>query len=439
MNFREFLREFERTGRLHEFRGEADPDMEIAEALVGLDGEPARFHRVKRGLLPVAGNLLGSRDAIALGLGCSAQDLLQHLAESRRSPSEPPLVEEGAFQEQELPEPDLANLPVLRHMRDDGGPYLTACVCIVRHPEKGLNAAFHRLMALGKDRATIRIVEDRHTDRAVKATSGDTPVAICIGAPVQAQVAAAMSPPQGVFEMHLADRLAKTPLALCPGTDLPVPAESEIVILGRITRDLDREGPFVDLTLTRDFVRQQPVVRVERIWHRADAIYQALLPGLSDHRTLMGMPREADIFLAVSRVCDCLDVYVTPGGCSWLHAVVQIRKAGAKDPQAAIEAAFEGHPSLKQCVVVDDDVNPRDGAMVEWAVSTRFQAATDLVVLKEQPSSSLDPSAEHPPGRKAIGSKLGVDATVKHANREAFDRVHYGSLTDDALNKLREG
>ena len=65
--------------------------------------------------------------------------------------------------------------------------------------------------------------------------------------------------------------------------------------------------------------------------------------------------------------------------------------------QRAIEAAFRGHGSLKHVVVVDEDVNPFDPNDVEWAIATRFQADRGLVVLTDQPSSSLDPSAQHMP------------------------------------------
>ena len=78
----------------------------------------------------------------------------------------------------------------------------------------------------------------------------------------------------------------------------------------------------------------------------------------------------------------------------------------------AIAAAFRGHGSLKHVWVVDEDINPFDPNDVEWAVATRFQADRGLVVLTDQPSSSLDPSAHHAPGQKSRTAKMGIDATV---------------------------
>jgi UbiD family decarboxylase len=220
-----------------------------------------------------------------------------------------------------------------------------------------------------------------------------------------------MAPPPGVDEMSIAQALAPTPMVAC-ANGIRVPAEAEFVLEGRITRRLASEGPFVDLTGTYDFVRQQPIIEIDRITHRRDAIYQALLPGRLEHRLLMGMPREPTIYAEVNKVARCLNVHVTPGGASWLHAVVQIAKQAPDDGLRAIAAAFRGHGSLKHVWVVDEDVNPFDPHDVEWAVATRFQADRDLVVLTDQPSSSLDPSARHTPGQKSRTAKMGLDATV---------------------------
>jgi UbiD family decarboxylase len=126
----------------------------------------------------------------------------------------------------------------------------------------------------------------------------------------------------------------------------------------------------------------------------------------------MGMPREPTIYAEVNKVAHCLNVHITPGGTSWLHAVVQIAVQTPDDGRRAIDAAFRGHGSLKHVVVVDGDVDIFDTSDVEWAIATRFQADRDLVILTDQPSSSLDPSAHHVPGQKSLTAKMGLDATI---------------------------
>jgi len=136
------------------------------------------------------------------------------------------------------------------------------------------------------------------------------------------------------------------------------------------------------------------VFTVWKVTHRKDAIWQALLPGALEHKLLMGMPREPTIFREVSKVVKCMDVSINPGGCSWLHAIVQIEKKNEDDGRKAIEAAFKGHGSLKHCFVVDKDINIYDPLSVEWAMATRFQGDTNIVAIGRQKGSSLDPSSD---------------------------------------------
>jgi UbiD family decarboxylase len=230
----------------------------------------------------------------------------------------------------------------------------------------------------------------------------------------------------GVNELAIANALAPLDVVRCKTVPLHVPAECELVLEGRLTHATAPEGPFIDLTETVDFVRSGPVIKIDCVTHRRNPIYQALLPGKLGHKLLMGMPKEPTIYAAVNGVCRCTNVAITPGGASWLHAVVQIEKCGPEDGRAAIEAAFRGHGSLKHVVVVDADVDPYDPAEVEWAIATRFQADRDLVVLADQPGSSLDPSGYHEPGQKARTAKMGLDATIPWgAEPAAFEKVGY--------------
>jgi UbiD family decarboxylase len=284
-------------------------------------------------------------------------------------------------------------------------------VAFINDPETGSNASYHRLMRLDRSHVAARLVERRGAENAWRRTPEDLPVAICIGLPLHVLLAASMAPPASIDELTIAQALGPTPVVTC-SNGIRVPSDAELVLEGRITKHMVSEGPFVDLTGTYDFVRQQPVIEIDRITHRRDPIYQALLPGRLEHRLLMGMPREPTIYAEVNKVARCLNVHITPGGTSWLHAVVQIVAQTPEDGRRAIEAAFRGHGSLKHVVVVNEDVDIFNTDDVEWAIATRFQADRDLVVLTDQPSSSLDPSAHHTPGQKSRTAKMGLDATI---------------------------
>lgn len=193
----------------------------------------------------------------------------------------------------------------------------------------------------------------------------------------------------------------------------------------------------MDLTETMDIERQQPVIEIDLVTHRRRPIYHALLPGGLEHKLLMGMPKEPTIFAEVDRVAHCTGVNITPGGASWLHAVVQIDRQNEDDGRKAIEAAFRGHGSLKHVWVVDQDIDIYDPAEVEWAMATRFQGDRDMMVFPDSPGSSLDPSGVHVPGEKSRTTKIGFDCTIPWGADPA--KFHKGRYQDVDLDRYLSG
>jgi UbiD family decarboxylase len=411
MNLREFLKKLEEEGKLFRIKKEVSTEYEIANVINTLCEQPVIFENVKGYEYPVFGGITSSRDIIADGLSTTKEKLLFKLVDALRNPKEPEMIENAPCQEIVNKEPDLDKLPILMHLPGDGGRYATATVATIKDPDTGRNVSYHRLMQLGKNRFSARLIPKRQTRTTYDKTEGDLEMAVCIGNSVPVMVAASLGPPSGVDEFKISNAMDETKLTKCVTKDLEVPAESEIVLEGRITREVDREGPFVDLTETRDFERQEPVFIVDCITHRKDAMYQVLIPGRMEHKILMGMPKEPTIYNEVSKVAKCKNVLVTMGGGSWLHGVVQIEKEHVDDGKKAIEAAFKGHKSMKHVTIVDQDVDIFDSIALEWALATRFQADRDVVMLTKQPGSSLDPSGDHS-GKKTLTTKVGLDATI---------------------------
>ena len=412
MGFRSFLEKLEASEELMRIGKEVSTEYEMAGVIEALGEKPVFFEKVKESRIPVVAGLVSSKEIIARALNLKKEHLLQKLSSALEHPLFPQVVDKGECQEIVEKKVDLTKLPIMRYTEKDGGNYIASAVSIVRDPELGRNMSFHRLMLIGKNRFVARIVEDRGTDTALKKAGGELDIAICIGNSTAVLLAAATSLPKGVDELGMANALEPTELVKCKTIDLEVPRDCEFVLEGRITKEKASEGPFLDTTGTIDKIRQQPVIEIKCVTHRENPIYQTLLPGRHEHQFLMGMPKEPSIFSEVNKVCECRDVYVTPGGCSWLHAVVQIKKYNPDDGTKALAAAFEGHKSLKHCVVVDDDINIYDSNDVEWAVATRFQADKNAVILPNQPGSSLDPSGDLAEGKKARTCKMGLDATV---------------------------
>lgn len=427
MDMRTFIAELDTAGELHHIGQCVSPMFEVAGILARNDGRTLLFEDLTgHPGWRLASGYVAQRAHFARVLGVNVNMLIPKIIEAVLHPAQPPLLEAPACQDVILSDVDLDQIPIPRYHPLDGGPYITAGVAVIEDPDYGRNLSFHRLMKIGKDCLVGRIVEQRGTDTAWRKVPEGLPMAVCIGLPPHILLAAATSPPKGTDELAIAHAMAPAPVAKAVSVPLEIPAYAEIVLEGVLTHEFAAEGPFPDLSGTMDSIRSQPVFRVTAITHRRNPIFHALLPAGLEHKNLMGMPREPTMYAEVNKVTRCTDVRITPGGCSWLHAAIQIEPQGPDDARRAIEAAFRGHSSLKHVVIVDTDVDIHNPAEVEWAIATRFQADRDLTLLKDQPSSSLDPSAHQVRGQKTRTAKMGLDATVPWgASREGYERVHY--------------
>ena len=435
MGFRSFLEKLDAEGELTRIRKEVSTEYELAGIINALQEKPILFEKVKESNIPVVAGLISSKKLVAKALNIKHEQLLHKLSNAIENPfPSPNIVKNGECQEVVEKNVDLTTLPIMRYTEKDGGKYIASAIAIIRDPELGRNTCFHRLMLLDKNRFVARIVEDRGTDTALKKSGGELDIAMCIGNSSAVLLAASTSLPKGVDELGMANALERTELVKCKTIDVEVPRDCEIVLEGRITKEKAPEGPFLDLTGIVDKVRDQPVIEINCITHRRNPIYQTILAGKKEHRLLMGMPKEPTIFNEANKVCECKDVYITVGGCSWLHAVLKIKKRHADDGKKAIRAAFEGHKSLKHCVIVDEDIDIYDPNEVEWAIATRFQADKDATILPRLRGSSLDPSGDLTEGKKATTCKMGLDATIPYKETgKGFKKEDYRKVD---LSKL---
>jgi 2,5-furandicarboxylate decarboxylase 1 len=409
MSLREYIQQLENQNKLIRVSEPISKTFEIAGVLKQIEPAPALFERVRESAFPVIGNLFCSKAAFADYFGIQVAKIIPFLTDAIQNRTPPEIISEAPCQEVVELEPDLDSLPILFHCDQDGGNYISSGVVLAKHPIHGQNADFHRCMQFSKTKMAVRVVRNRHFDKFLQDLK-QVEVAICIGNAPNVLAAAATSVELGVNELEIANALEPFQVVKAKTSDILVPAETEFVIEGTIYLEKTHaEGPFVDLTETYDVIRQEPVLEVKAITHRRDAIWHALLPGALEHKLLMGMPREPTIFRKVNEVARCLDVNVNPGGCSWLHAIVQIDKQSEDDGKKAIQAAFAGHSSCKHVYVVDKDIDIYNPLEVEWAMATRFQGDRDLVVRERAPGSSLDPSADAGPH---LTTRLGFDLTA---------------------------
>src|SRR6266511_2016870 len=388
-------------------RIEADTSREI-EATRILVREPRRpVHFRSLDGAEAVGNLWSTRDRVAAALRTPNETLLGRLMEAQTHPMDTRLVDSAPFLRHSSTDVNLLDLPV------PSVRYLTAGFLVAEW--KGVrNLAFHRILLLGKNRGACRIVPRhlRHMYNEAVQAGEELKVAVCIGLDPWNLLAGGTSVEYGVDESRIASALTQSCLTrpvdvVRIKSGLTVPADAEYVLEGRLVNETHDEGPFVDAVRTYDRVRKEPVLVVERIYHRDDPIFHIIVGGLDEHFMFMGMPREPVIYQAVSRAVPHVKaVRLTEGGCAWLHGVVSIRKQHQGDAKNAIMAAFGAHTSMKRVVIVDEDIDIFDDRDVEWAIATRFQADRGLVVLHDVRGSSIDPS-----GRDGFTSKMGIDAT----------------------------
>ena len=409
MGFREYIDQIDKKGFLQKVDVEVSRKLEISGILKEIEPTPVLFNNVKESEFRVVGNVFCTKEVIASYFGVTPADIIPMLSKSINNYSEPEIVSKAPCQEIIEANIDLDKLPILFHCEKDGGNYISSAVVVTRDPDYGQNLDFHRAMQFSKDKFAIRIVKGRHFSKFLE-KNGELDVAFCIGNTPNILIAGATSVDIGVDELHIANALEPIKVVKANSVDLLIPAESEFILEGRVyLEEKHSEGPFVDLTETYDTIREEPVFEVKSITHRKDAIWQALLPGALEHKILMGMPREPTIFNKVTKLgVKCLDVNISPGGSSWLHAIVQIDKKSEEDGRKAIEGTFTGHTSCKHAFIVDKDINIYDPLSVEWAMATRFQGDSRMIVKNKEPGSSLDPSAE--PGTK-MTTKIGFDLT----------------------------
>lgn len=399
-------------------------DLEATRHFVANPNRPVFLPHLEGG--PAAGNLWSTRDRVAAALSFPVDQMLPKLMGAQAQPRDTRLVTNAGFLEQTTTDVDLTSLPVPKLFPRDAGRYITAGVWVAEW--KGArNLSFHRILILGKDRGACRIVPRhlRHMYNEAVQAGEELKVAVCIGLDPWNLLAGGTSVEYGVDESRIASALTQSGLGkpvdvVRIRNGLTVPADAEYVLEGRLINETHEEGPFVDAVRTYDRVRKEPVLVVERIHRRKDAIFHIIVGGLDEHFMFMGMPREPVIYQAVSRAVPHVKaVRLTEGGSAWLHGIVSIRKQHQGDGKNAIMAAFGAHTSMKQVVIVDEDIDVFDDRDVEWAIATRFQADRGLVVLHDVRGSSIDPSA-----RDGFTSKMGIDATKPlGADPAMFDKA----------------
>ncbi len=410
-----------------EIDDEVSTEYEITSILKKHPHDTLIFTNIRGCDMNIVSGICNTRDKIARSIGTSVDKITENIIDATNNPT----AIERVFNFDEVfsnsEDADLSKLPILKHYPKDKGKYITAGIVIAKDPDSGLvNASIHRMLVHSDTELGIRIVPRHLYTYYKRAEELGRPleVAIAIGLSPSTLLASTTSIPISENELEVANTFKNGSLSLvrCESVDIEAP-DCEILLEGKILPNERRsEGPFVDLTDTYDKVRDEPVISLTRMHYKDDPFYHAILPAGNEHKLLQGLPQEPRIFNSVKNTLPTVrNVVLTEGGCCWLHAVVSIKKQTEGDAKNVMMAALSAHPSLKHCVVVDEDIDIFDPVDVEYAVATRVKGDDDIFIIPKARGSSLDPVAEI----DGTTTKIGVDATKSFHNLDDYERVSF--------------
>ncbi|WP_123102066.1 4-hydroxy-3-polyprenylbenzoate decarboxylase [Acidithiobacillus sulfuriphilus] len=451
-DLRAFIADLEQRQLLRHLAKPVSPYLEMTEICdrsLRAAGPAILFEQPVGYDIPVLGNLFGTTERVALGMGRESladlrevgrllaylkepepprglRDLWEKLPTLRKVLyMAPTIMRRPPCQEVVLrgDEVDLAWLPVQTCWPEDAGPLMTWGLTITKGPhKKRANMGIYRQQVIGSRRVIMRWLAHRGGAQDLrefqKTHPGEPfPVAVAYGADPATILAAVIPIPDTLSEHQFAGLLrgGRTELADALTVPLQVPAQAEIVLEGHIyPDDMAAEGPFGDHTGYYNEVERFPVFTIECITHREHPIYHSTYTGRPpDEPAILGAAlNEVFVPLLQKQFPEIVDFYLPPEGCSYRMAIVSIRKAypgHAKRVMFGVWGFLRQFMYTKFIIVVDDDINIRRWEDVIWAMTTRMDPVRDITPIEGTPIDYLDFASPV----SGLGGKLGMDATNK--------------------------
>jgi 4-hydroxy-3-polyprenylbenzoate decarboxylase len=451
-DLRDFIALLEQRGQLKRITVEVDPYLEMTEICdrtLRAGGPALLFENPKGYSIPVLGNLFGTPERVALGMGEESVEALRDVGKllAFLKEPEPPKGFKDAWEKlpifkqvlnmapkvmgkapcQEIvlegAAVDLDQIPIQTCWPGDVGPLVTWPLVVTRGPHKERqNLGIYRMQKIGKNRLIMRWLSHRggaldFREWQQQNPGKHFPVAVALGADPATILGAVTPVPDTLSEYAFAGLLRgdKTEVVKCLGNDLQVPASAEFILEGFIAAgDMAAEGPFGDHTGYYNEVDHFPVFTVEKITHRRDPIYHSTYTGRPpDEPAILGVAlNEVFVPILQKQFPEIVDFYLPPEGCSYRMAVVTMKKqypGHAKRVMMGVWSFLRQFMYTKFVIVTDDDVNARDWKDVIWAMTTRMDPARDTVMIENTPIDYLDFASPV----SGLGSKIGFDATNK--------------------------
>ena len=326
----------------------------------------------------MVGNIFGSSSRIAASLNTTDfKAFYDKIDRAIAAPCDIGLV--SNYDERDytkISKPDLAKqLPQIIHSEFDSTPYITSGVVLVRHPESGRHhLCFVRLSLQEGNRFLFNPRTFRIKEIADKTLGAGKPldIVVLIGAPTEVILSGGLSIPDEVDELAYIQALGGDSFKFLD-LDLPVPAGTEMVLIGTVHPENQPEGPFGDM---RGFyiTNPNPVCHVSEMWRRRGDIYHTVLGGMShEHIGLVSLKPRHALEHVKSRFPGVKD-YQLPQYAAGQLGILRVREDVAKNELT--EALFDvGLAELFILVNEDTDIeNPQE---VLWALTQRTNDSSD--------------------------------------------------------------
>jgi len=458
-DLRDFIAQLEKAGELRRVAAPVSPHLEmtaLCDRVLRTGGPALLFERPTGHALPVLANLFGTPARVARAMGVADLTAVRQLGHALAALKEPqaPRGARGLWEQRGLlktlwhmapaqcsappcqevvwegDDVDLARLPVQHCWPGDVAPLITWGLTITRGPHKARqNLGIYRQQVLSRNQIIVRWLAHRggaldFRDHCRAHPGVPYPVAVALGADPATLLGAVTPVPDSLSEYQFAGLLrgARTEVAPALGVPLSVPARAEIVLEGHIRPDAQHasgwqhalEGPYGDHTGYYNECAEFPVLTIDRITLRRDAIYHSTYTGKPpDEPAVLALAmNELFIPLLQKQFPEVVDFYLPPEACSYRMAVVSIRKAYAGHARRVMMGVWSHLRQFmytKFIVVVDDDIDVRDWKEVVWALTTRMDPARDTMLVEHTPIDYLDFASP----TSGLGSKMGLDATNK--------------------------
>jgi UbiD family decarboxylase len=318
-NLRTFLDTLRRERELHVIEETVDPHLELAEIqrrTVARQGPALLFTRVARTRFPVVTNLFGTRRRIELAFGEDPQRFVRRIAEAAETLMPPRASSlwrfrdllktsrtlgtrektSGRVLEKRIEPARLRELPQLVSWPGDGGPFLTLPLAYTEDPVTGKgNLGMYRNQIY--DEQTLGMHFQIHRGGGFHYYEAERrglalPLNLFLGGPPALTMAAVAPLPENIPELVLASLLQGGRVGILRDPEispLPIVAEADFLLVGKVPPATRRtEGPFGDHYGYYSLAHEFPVFRVERMYHRADAIFPA---------TVVGRPPQEDHYI----------------------------------------------------------------------------------------------------------------------------------------------